>query len=85
MAGKLIHRLPAVGALRYDLEAVRRRENSRQPGSDDGLIVDDCDSDHRLCSSSSGSRHRTSQPSRVGPAANSPPSAVARSSIPISP
>jgi hypothetical protein len=38
--------LAAIGTLGDDLEAVRRREDSRQPGSDDGLIVDNGRSDH---------------------------------------
>jgi hypothetical protein len=83
--GQLRDRLPAVGILSDDLEAVGRREDSRQPGADDGLVVDDRGSDHRLPLSSAGSTQRTRQPSGVGPAANSPPSAVARSCIPISP
>jgi hypothetical protein len=82
---QLLHRLAAVSALRYDFEAVRGGENSRQPGSDEGLVVDDRDSDHRLPSSSTGNSQRTRQPSGVGPASNAPPSAVARSCIPISP
>ena len=82
---ELLHRLAAVGTLGHDLEAVRRGENSRQPGSDDGLVVDDGGSNHRLPSSSTGSSQRTRQPSRVGPASRLPPSAVARSCIPISP
>ena len=68
-----------------DLEAVGRREDSREAGADDRLVVDEGGSDHRLPRSSSGSSQRTRQPSRVGPAVSSPPSAVARSCIPISP
>jgi hypothetical protein len=38
--------LAAIGTLGDDLEAVRRRKDSRQPGSDHGLVVDNGRSDH---------------------------------------
>jgi hypothetical protein len=82
---QLLHRLATVGTLGDDLKAVRRRQDSGEARPDDRLVVDDGDSDHRLLPFSTGSSHRTRQPSPVGPAANSPPSAVARSCIPISP
>ena len=82
--GQLLHRLPAVDTLRDDLETVLGREDSRKAGSDDGLVVDESGADHRP-TRSRGRRQVTSHPSGVGPAANSPPSAVARSCIPISP
>jgi hypothetical protein len=37
--GQLLHRLPAVGTLGDDLEAVRRREDPCQTRADDRLVV----------------------------------------------
>ena len=68
---ELLDRLVAVGELGNNLEAVGGRENSRKTRSDDRLVIDD------------GTARAT--PSCVGPAANSPPSADARSCIPSSP
>ena len=82
---EFLQRLPAIGALGHDLEPVRWRENSRQPRTNERLVVDDRDSDQRRHSPFTGSSQRTRQPLGVAPAANSPPSAVARSCIPISP
>jgi hypothetical protein len=83
----------AADALGHDVEPVRRGEDSRQAGTDDRLVVDERHPDHRVTPSatgtaslaSSGSVQVTSQPSGVGPAVSSPPSADARSRIPISP
>ena len=60
-------------------------ERMRQTRADDGLVVDEGGADHGQRESSTGIRQVTSQPPGVGPAENSPPSAVARSCIPISP
>src|SRR5512132_974848 len=82
---KVLHGLAAIGTFGDDIEAVFGREDSGQAGSDDSLVVNKSGPNHRLPRSSTGSSQLTRQPSRVGPAANSPPSAVARSCIPISP
>src|SRR5215217_1664867 len=88
-----LYGLPAVDALGDDLESIARGEDPRQTGPDDRLVVDERHADHRVAASpapietfaSSGSRQLTRQPSAVGPAVSSPPSAVARSRIPVKP
>ena len=83
----------AIDALGDNLEPVRRGEDPGQPGPDDRLVVDERDTDHGVRASPariasfapSGSVQLTRQPRRVGPAVSSPPSAVARSRMPISP
>src|SRR5262245_10859285 len=81
--------LVAVIALGDDLETVVRSQDSGGPGAHDWLIVDDNYPNHgRDCSwpaAASGSRASTRHPSAVGPASRSPPSARARSRMPISP
>jgi hypothetical protein len=91
--GQLLDGLLAVGALGDHVEPVVGGEDPGQAGADDGLVVDEGDADHGVRASStgiasvasSGSRQLTCQPSGVGPAAKSPPSAVARSLIPTRP
>jgi hypothetical protein len=82
---QFLDRLPAVGTLGDDLEPVRGREDPRETRADDGLVVDESDPDHRLLPSPTGSWQLNRHPLGVGPAANSPPSAVARSCMPIRP
>ena len=71
------------------LDAVGGAEDAGRAGAHDRLVVDDDDPDQGTNPSRpagvSGSRASTRQPSQVGPASNSPPTALARSRIPTNP
>ena len=82
--------LVAVAALGDDLETVLGTEDADDATAHDRLVVDDDDADHDrhdslLGAARIGSRASTRQPSIVVPASRLPPSARARSLIPISP
>ncbi len=78
--------LVAVGALADDVEVVLGRQDAKETGADEGLVVDEQDPDQGATSAGDpASTASTSHPSPTGPARHEPPSASARSRMPNKP
>src|SRR5262249_9352817 len=77
----------AVGRLRGDADVIGGFQRRGGPGTDQCLVVGEQDADHPAAPlAANGSRAITSKPpSARGPAVTSPPSAAARSAIPVRP
>src|SRR5262245_16384518 len=76
----------AVGGLGDDLDVVLGVQEGPEAAADQGLVVDEQDSDHCAGTSAVGRSARTRKPPVArGSAPNVPPRAVTRSRMPMSP
>src|ERR1700681_2754689 len=84
-------RLGPVAALGYHQEPLVLGQDALHSGSDERLVIDQDNRDHRTTAGRSstaagrGTRARTNQPRAAGPAWRVPPTASTRSRMPIRP